>query len=88
MTGVIHHYDKRDPSEALEKREEQTEGCPSCQWERGTSNKGRKVCDAGQPAYPNGGKSVCTGPLGYKPKTKKGNGRGRARNNGERGGAR
>lgn len=52
-------------------------GCPSCQWYNWKHNTtgGKRCCDASQPAFPNGGKTVCVG--WYKPRTKKGNGRGR-----------
>ncbi len=61
-------------------------GCPSCQWYTWKHNVtgGKRICDALQPAFPNGDKTICT--KWYRPKVKnKGNGRGRAVNNGERG---
>lgn len=74
------------PEQIITTIDSKENGCESCQWERGTSNRGRKVCDASQPAYPDGGKTICIG--WYRPRAKKGNGRGRVVNNGERGGVR
>lgn len=76
MTGVIHHYDKRDPSESMEKREEQTDGCPSCRWYGWSSSSRTRIrcCGFSQSAFPNGGKTICV--KLYQPKTKQSKGRG------------
>ena len=68
------------PEQIVTNIQDQADGCPSCQWRTWKYNTtgGKRICDAGQPAFPNGGKSICIGTLGYKPKSNnKGNGRGR-----------
>lgn len=60
----------------------QEHGCESCQWHGWKHNTtgGKRTCEADQPAFPNGSKATCI--QWYKPRTKRGNGRGRTVNSG------
>jgi hypothetical protein len=53
-------------------------GCPSCQWYGWKNNTtgGARICDALQPAFPNGDKTICK-PWYRLKSVNKGNGRGR-----------
>lgn len=66
------------PEQIITTIDSKEKGCESCQWNGySSSTRTRKpACDAGQPAYPHGGKTVCV--QWYRPKAKNGNGRGRA----------
>lgn len=67
------------PEEIVAEQEDQTIGCKSCHWYAGENSGGNRkyvrVCDASQPAFPNGGKDVCKG--WYRPRTAKHRVRGR-----------
>ncbi len=66
------------PEEIITRIDSADHGCESCQWYGWKSNAtgGKRTCDASQSAFPNGSRAVCV--QWYKPKAKKGNGRGRA----------
>ncbi len=64
------------PEQIITRIDSTENGCESCQWYGWNNNAAnrKRICDASRDAFPNGSKAACIG--WYKPKTKRGNGRG------------